>query len=146
MLDLWHKFKLAELTEIMRQKGNTMFTELLKKIRVSAVDVSVDYILKSRFVQQSEREYPYRALHTFAENDPANRYNEFMLSALPDRLISIPVKDQIPKNCNISDVLKAQKPKQSETGGLSVLLKVKVNAKVMITANIYLLDRLTIVK
>ena len=146
MLDLWHKFKLAELTEIMRQKGNTMFTELLKKIRVSAVDVSVDYILKSRFVQQSEREYPYRALHTFAENDPANIYNEFMLSALPDRLISIPVKDQIPKNCNISDVLKAQKPKQSETGGLSVLLKVKVNAKVMITANIYLLDRLTIVK
>ena len=146
MLDLWHKFKLAELTEIMRQKGNTMFTELLKKIRVSAVDVSVDYILKSRFVQQSEREYPYRALHTFAENDPANRYNEFMLSALPDRLISIPVKDQIPKNCNISDVLKAQKPKQSETGGLSVLLKVKVNAKVMITTNIDLLDRLNIVK
>ena len=51
MLDLRHKFKLAELTEIMRQKDHTMFIELLNKIRVGAVDVSVDYILKSRFVQ-----------------------------------------------------------------------------------------------
>ena len=47
MLDLWHKFKLAELTETMHQKGDTMFTELLNKIRVGVVDVSVDYILIS---------------------------------------------------------------------------------------------------
>ena len=46
MLDLWHKFKLTELTEIMRQKGNTMSIELLNKIRVGAANVSVDYILK----------------------------------------------------------------------------------------------------
>ena len=51
MLDLRHKFKLAELTEIMRQKDHIMFIESLNKIRVGAVDVSVDYILKSRFVQ-----------------------------------------------------------------------------------------------
>ena len=133
MLDLWHKFKLAELTEIMCQKGDTMFIELLDKITVGAVDVSVDYNLKSQFVQQSERQYPYHALHIFAENDPANRYNKFMLSALPDRLISIPAKDEIPKNCNVSDVLKAQKRKQFEIGGLAVLLKVKVIARVMIT-------------
>ena len=75
-----------------------MFLELLDKIRVGTVDVSIDYILKSRFVQQSEKQYSYNALHIFAENDPANRYNESMLSALPDRLISIPAKDQIPKN------------------------------------------------
>ena len=54
MLDLWYKFKLAELTEIMHQKGDTMFVHKLgNKIRVSAVDVSVDHILKSQFVQQS---------------------------------------------------------------------------------------------
>ena len=85
MLDLWHKFKLTELTEIMRQKGNTMFIELLNKTRAGAANVSVDYILKSRFVQQSERQYSYHLLHIFAENDPANRYNECILSALPDR-------------------------------------------------------------
>ena len=44
VLDLWHKFKLAEITEIMRQKGDTIFIELLNKRRVGAVDVSVGYI------------------------------------------------------------------------------------------------------
>ena len=44
-----------------------------------------------------------------------------MLSALSDRLISIPAKDQIPKSCNVSDVLKAKNQKQSETGELAVL-------------------------
>ena len=65
-----------------------------------------------------------------------------MHSALPDRLISVPAKDHMPKNCNVSDVLKPQNRKQSETGGLAVLLKVKVNARVMITTNIDLLDSL----
>ena len=41
MLDLWHKFKMAELTEITRQKGGTMFIELLNKIRVGAADVQL---------------------------------------------------------------------------------------------------------
>ena len=65
-----------------------------------------------------------------------------MLSALPDRLISVPAKDQFPKKCNVSDALKAQNRKQSETEGLAVLLKVKVNATVIITTNIDLSDRL----
>ena len=75
----------------MPQKGNTVFIELLNKIRVNAVDVSVDYILKSRFAQQSEGHYSCNTLHIFAENDLANRYNECMLSALPDRLKSVPI-------------------------------------------------------
>ena len=140
MQDLWHKFKLAEWTEIMHQKGNTIFIELLNKIRVGTVDVSFDYILKSQFIQQSEGQYPYHALRNFAEKEPASRYNKCMLIALNDRLISIPSKDHIPKNWNVSDV--SQQGKQSETGGLSVLLKVKVNARVMIVANIDLSDRL----
>ena len=108
MLYFWHKFKLAELTEIMHQKSDIMFIELPNKIRVGAVDLSIGYILKSRFVQHSEREYPYHALHTFAENDPVNSCNESMLTALPDRLMSILAKDHIPKNCNVANVLQAQ--------------------------------------
>ena len=64
MLGLWHKFKLAELTEIMRQKGDAVFMEIFNDIRVG-VNVSIDFILKSRFVQKSERQYPYFALHMF---------------------------------------------------------------------------------
>ena len=56
-------------------------------MRAGAVDESVDYILKSRFVQQSERQYPYNALHIFAENDPANRCNESMLRSKANSLL-----------------------------------------------------------
>ena len=108
MIDLWHKFKLDELTKIIRQRGDTMFIELLDKKRVGAVDVSVDDNLKLQFVQQSEGQYAYHVLHIFTENDPANRYNECMLSALSDLLISIAAKDHITKICSISDVLQAQ--------------------------------------
>ena len=50
MLYLWHKFKLAEITQIVRQKDDTVFIELLNKITVRAADIPVDYILKSRIV------------------------------------------------------------------------------------------------
>ena len=51
-------------------------------------------------------------------------------------------KDHISKNYNVANALQAQNRKQSKTGGLTVLLKVKVNARVMITTNIDLSDRL----
>ena len=62
-----------------------------------------------------------------------------MLNSLPGRLITIPAKDDIPKNCSVKDVLEAQNRKQSKTGGLAVLLK--VSASVMVTANVDLSDR-----
>ena len=66
-----------------------------------------------------------------------------MLSVLPNRLVSFPAKDHISKNCSISsDILQAQNQKLSETGGLAVLLKFKVNARVMIATNIDLSGRL----
>ena len=47
MLDLWHQFKLAEMTEKMRHKSDTISIELLNKRTAGAVDVSIGYILKS---------------------------------------------------------------------------------------------------
>ena len=107
----------------MRQKGDTMFRELLNKITVGAVDVSVDYILNHDLYNNLKG-----SIHIFAESDPANRDNECMLTTLTGRLIYIPAEDHIPKNCNFSDVLQAQNQKQPKTGKLAVLLKVKVNA------------------
>ena len=68
-------------------------------------------------------------MHIFAGNDPANRYNESMLSALPDRLISIQAKDQIPKNCNVSDVLKVKKSKAVWNRGISSVIKSQSQCK-----------------
>ena len=142
MLDLWRKFRLVELTEIMCQRGDAKFIELLNNIRVGTINTSIDDTLKALFIQYPETPYPYDALHIYAENNPANIYNEHMLNSLPGRLITIPAKDNIPKNCSMKDVLEAQNQKQSNTGGLAVLLKMKVNVRVMVTTNVDLSDRL----
>ena len=142
MLDLWRKFRLVELTEIMRQRRDAKFIELLNNIRVGTINTSIDDILKACFIQYPETPYPYDALHIYAENNPANIYNERMLNSLPGRLITIPAKDAIPKICSMKDALEAQNRKQSNTDGLAVLLKVTVNARVMVTTNADLSDRL----
>ena len=56
-----------------------------------------------------------------------------MLNFLPDRDISILAKYEIPKKCSMSDVLQAQNRKQSHANGLAILLKAKVNARIMVT-------------
>ena len=64
--DVWYQFKLVELTEIMRQKGDTKFIELLNNIWVGNVGSYADDILKTRSLQQPEKLYHFDALHIYA--------------------------------------------------------------------------------
>ena len=101
MLALWRKFTLVELTEIMRQRGDAKFIELLNNIRVGTINTSIDDILKAHFIQYPETPYSYDALHIYAENNPENIYNERMLNSLPGRLISIPAKARVMVTTNV---------------------------------------------
>ena len=51
-LELWYLSKMAELTEVLRQRGDTRLIEMLNKIRVGDVDDAVEYLLKSRLAVQ----------------------------------------------------------------------------------------------
>ena len=64
------------------------------------------------------------------------------MKQIPRQLITIPAKDEIPKNSKISDIREAQNRKQSETGGLKSSLEIKVNARVKLTTNINIIDQL----
>ena len=81
-------------------------------------------------------------MHIFAENAPLIRHKNNQFKQIPGDLVKIQTKNQLPKNCNISDVKQAQKRKQSETGGLAYSLELKINARVMLTTNINIEDRL----
>ena len=48
ILDLWHKFKMAEL-KVMRQKEDCQFITILNKIRKGQTDEDVVLTLQSRF-------------------------------------------------------------------------------------------------
>ena len=80
LLKLWDNFKIAELTEIMRQQGDNVnaFVDLLNSVRVAELSIEDERLLKSRFICKNSTDYPIEALHLFAENRPVSEHNEVM--------------------------------------------------------------------
>ena len=74
----------------------------------------------------------------FAENEPAMKRNEAVLNKLPGEIYTIEANDKITDNRKYTLALKqvAQNQKQTNTGGLAMLLKLKIGAKVMLAVNI----------
>ena len=140
-MDLWHKFKSAELDQVMRQDDD-MFVNLLNKIRKDEIDQNVKHVIKSRFIDKNDSHYSGDTLHILAENAPVTRHNNNQLKQIPGELVKIQARDQLPKNCGISDAKQAQKRKQSEIGGLAYSLELKINARAMLITNINIEDRL----
>ena len=141
---LWHLFKMAELTEIMRQVGDNTLIEVLNKIRVGNIDDFADNVLASRVFSTESDSFPSNTLCIYAENEPANLHNKEMLSKVDSSLVLIKAVDVFPKNFTYSEkeleYLRTAKPR--DTGNLTYLLELKVGAKVMLTCNINLDDHL----
>ena len=73
---------------------------------------------------------------------PQLKDNDNRLKYIPGKLITIPTKDEAPKNSKISYIREAQNRKMSETGDLASILELKINARIMLTTNINIEDRL----
>ena len=142
VLKLWKNFKIAELTEVMRQKGDDTFINLLNNIRTGEITAEDEEILKSRFISPDDPSYPHDALHLFAENAPCDEHNQIKLNALQTQLHTVAALDILPPNVPASIIEEARNRKQTETGGLALILKVKIGARVMLTSNIDIDDRL----
>lgn len=128
----------------MREKDNVDFKELLNKVRIGNVDDIVQSKLKARFMEQSDDNYAQDCLHIFAENIPFNKHNRSFLANLPVQLLEIESADDLPSNCSYPQQVIAvvQNPKQTETVGLARLLELNVGARIMLTVNIDIEDRL----
>ena len=136
-LQLWHLFKYAESTEVVRQ-NDKLFVDLLNKVRVGNIDDDVGNLLKARCTSEFDEHYPKDVLHMFAENEPAIKRNEAVLNKLPGEIYTIEANDKIPDNRKHTLALKqvAQNQKQTNRGGLAMLLKLKIGAIVMLAVNI----------
>ena len=95
-MDLWHKFKLAELDQVMLQDDD-MFVNLLNKIRKGEIDQNVEHIIKSRFIDKNEPHYPSDVLHIYAENTLVTRNNNNQLKQIPGELVKIQTKERLLK-------------------------------------------------
>ena len=112
-LDLWNIFKFAELTEVMRQRGDMEFIEFLNKIRVGNLDESVQTRLKARFIKENDVNHPRNALHMFSENSQTLLHNKEMLMSFPGVLHKTEAIDVISGDCKYpkSMILSAQNRK-----------------------------------
>ena len=140
---LWQLFEMAELHEIMRQRGDSVLIDLLNKIRLGNVDGDDEKLLKSKFVMKEDQNYPHQAIHIWAENAPGNQHNAVMLSNVNNQLFCLNAIDILPKNVPMSVITKTLNRSQMETGGLVRLLELKVDARVMLTSNIDVGDKLS---
>ena len=80
---LWgDEFKLIELDQVMRQRGDCTFAELLCRVRTNDCTSEDIGILKSRVTTADSPNYPTHALHVYRLNDYANDRNKLMLNTL----------------------------------------------------------------
>ena len=78
------------------------------------------------------------ALHMYAENERGMKTNEAALNDQFGDLHTIQANDKIPDNCKyiFAIIQAAQNQKQTNTGGLRKLLKVKIGAIIMLAVNV----------
>ena len=138
----WHIFKIIELTQIMRQKDDQAFTELLNRFRTGSQTEEDIQCIQSRSINTSDDDYPTDALHIWAENNPVMEYNNVKLEEISKPLYQLKATDQYPSNVSKQDIDRVLARGRSETGGLDFEIFVKETSRVMLTTNIDIADRL----
>ena len=138
---LWvDEFHLIELDEVMRQRGDSTFSELLCRVRTTSADID---ILKSREITEGMLNYPARALHVHRLNADIDSCNALMLDDLAPQSAqyTITASDSIAGDTTHICV-STLSDKRSETGGLHSTLNLAIGASVMFTANVDVSDGL----
>ena len=79
----WHEFKMIELVEIMREKDDQPFIELLNRLRVAQHTEADIRSIQSRAIDVNDKNnYPLNELHVWAENIPVMDYNNQQLEEI----------------------------------------------------------------
>ena len=146
--NLWKKlFTMYELVDIMRQKDDLAFAQLLNRLRLNEMTEEDKQKLQTRVFDRDTGDYPKDAVHLFAENFYVNKHYDNILSQLPGEKVVIPCHDSVvsanipAKECqklinNLTD-------DYSKTGQLMKSLTVVVGMIVVHTANVDVDDGLT---
>ena len=145
LLNLCHPWKditLIVLTEIMRQKNDTEFAELLNRLRTGAsVDTDIE-TMNSSIISTNDPCYPWEALHVFAENSAVKEHNSMMLDKLSVPPITLAAIDKYPENVSSSSLEKTLSQSFCQTDGLHREIDIKECACIMLATNLSIEDRL----
>ena len=144
--NLWDKFLLHELTQVMQQKDRD-FADMLNVVRVGKPEGNseVDKMLKARElkVQEDDENYPFDVLHVYAQNLYCGQWNEKMLNRLDGTLYISRAEDRLQDVKLDMSQFDLSKLSATESGNLAHTLLLKVSAQVFVSNNIDVSDGLT---
>ncbi|XP_062596168.1 uncharacterized protein LOC134257593 [Saccostrea cucullata] len=134
-MDYWlDLFKVIELKEIMRQRGDLSFAGILNSFRVRERAEELTQQQRN-FLKDCIREGPEDVLHVFSTNDEVNTYNLSMLKRSCEDLLEIDAQD-FRKDKTSGKLVPRNKPMtRSRSDGLPSSLLLSVHARVMLTRN-----------
>ena len=77
---LWkYEFKMIELDDIMRKRGDSQFAQLLCRVRIATCPEEDIKVLEST---DDHQDYAHDALHTYPHNQHVNKRNQLKLHEL----------------------------------------------------------------
>ena len=146
--NLWKElFTMYELVDIMRQKDDLAFAQLLNRLRLNEMTEEDKQVLHTRVFDRDTGDYPKDAVHLFARNFYVKKHNDNILSQLPGEKFVIPCHDNVvsanipAKECQT--LINSLPDDYSKTGQLMKSLTVVVGMIVVHTANVDVEDGLT---
>jgi len=113
------EFEMLELDEIMRQWGDSTFSELLCRVRTNECTSEDLDTLKSRVIMPDSPNYPNHILHVYRVNVDVDSRNELMLNNLATETEQYAIKVFDAVAGQTTDIaLSSLSDKRSETDGL----------------------------
>ena len=147
--NLWQQyFQMFELSEVMRQRGDKDFAEILNRIREGKHTEADIAVLKKRILNLSLQhpDYPMNSTHLFSTNIAVDQHNHDIFHKSTNEKVKIKAIDIVLGD--LSDELKERLKKQipndpSKTMGLYSVCSILKDAKYDLTTNLSVVDGMT---
>ena len=147
--NLWQQyFQMFELSEVMRQREDKDFAEILNRIREGKHTEADIEVLKKRILNLSPQHanYPINSTHLFSTNMAVDQHNHDIFHKSTNEKVEIKANDIV--FGDLSDELKERLKKQipndqSKTMGLHSVCSILKDAKYDLTTNVSVVDGMT---
>lgn len=147
--NLWQEhFYMHELTEIMRQKDDLRFAEMLNRLRENNMTDEDKELISQRFIRQDSQVYPKEAPHLFIENKFVDCYNNSLIENLSTNKINVLADTDVLSQTKLSASVKLKLVQNlpenpASTGQLRTNLVIAVDMLYDISVNLDVTDGLT---
>ena len=147
--NLWQQyFQMFELSEVMRQREDKDFAEILNRIREGKHTEADIAVLKERILNLTPQhpDYPMNSTHLFSTNMAVDQHNHDIFHKSTNEKVKIKAIDIVLGD--LSDELKERLKKQipndpSKTMGLYSVCSILKDAKYDLTTNVSVVDGMT---